>query len=77
MNYIDDVLAEYIKSNAQQRLELYLQYKDLRTNFDLIENKETIQHKESSRQIVIEPEKKEIKQSLFTKLKNGCLAIFS
>ena len=73
MNYFED----YNEGNAQQRLELYLQYPDLRADFDNIENEEISTKTNLSRQIVIEPQKFNKEQSLFVRLKNCCLSILS
>jgi hypothetical protein len=72
MNYFD----EYKQSNAQQRLELYLQFPDLRTEFDHIEKTEDQKDSIDSEQLVIVPEKIQNKQSIFVRIKNCCLSLF-
>jgi len=72
MNYLED----YKKSNAQERLELFMQFPDLRSNFDQIENEEDSTLSNSAQQIVIEPAKAQNKQSLFIRIKNCCLSLF-
>ena len=67
---------DYKEGNTQQRLEMYLQYPDLRSDFDNIENEEISTKTNLSRQIVIEPQKANIKQSLFVRVKNCCLSLF-
>ncbi len=72
MNYFED----YKEGNAQQRLELYLQYPDLRADFDNIENEEISTKTNLSRQTVIKPQKENINHSLFVRVKNCCLSLF-
>jgi hypothetical protein len=73
MNYFED----YKKGNAQQRLELFMQYPDLRSDFNRIENDEISNKSPHSTQIVIEHQKFNKEQSLFVRLKNCCLSLLS
>ena len=73
MNFYD----EYKNSNSQQQLEMYLQYPELRSEFDNIEK--TAYDKESidSQQVFIVPEKIQNKQTLLVRIKNGCFSLFA
>lgn len=73
MNYFDD----YKQSNAQQRLELYLQIPELRSEFDHIEQTEDQQELSGSDQLVIIPGKIQNKQSIFVRIKNCCFSLFA
>ena len=72
MNYFED----YKKGNAQQRLELFMQYPDLRSEFDNIENAEISTESGNFTQLVIEPENLHNNQSIFVRIKNCCLSLF-
>ena len=73
MNYFDD----YKQSNSQKRLELYLHFPDLRSEFDIIEKTDDQQDSRDLEQIVIVPEKIQSKQSIFVRIKNCCFALFA
>jgi len=73
MNYFDD----YKQSNSQKRLELYLQFPDLRSEFDIIEKTDDQQDSRDLEQIVIAPEKIQSKQSIFVRIKNCCFSLFA
>jgi len=77
MNYLEDIFAEFKKGNAQQRLDLYMQHRELRSDFDQIENEKISTQTHPSHQIVIEPSKANNQQSLFVRMKRWCFAILS
>ena len=76
MNYFEDIFTDYKEGNAHQRIELYMQHRELRSNFDQIENEESILKTEDSRQIVIEPSKINNRQPFFVRMKRWCFSIF-
>ena len=77
MNYFEDIFTDYKEGNAQQQLELYMQHRDLRSNFDRIENEESISKTVDSRQIIIEPSKIMDQQPFFVRMKRWCFSILS
>ena len=76
MNYLNDIITDFKESNAQQRLELYMQYRELRSDFDNIEKEEISNQTHTTQQLVIEPEKVYNNQSIFVRIKNCCLSLF-
>ena len=76
MNNYNDIIKDFRESNAQERLELYMQYRDMRSDFDQIEKEEISAQMDATQQLVIEPEKVHNKQSIFVKIKNCCLSLF-
>jgi hypothetical protein len=77
MNNFEDVIANFKKADTQQRLELYMQYRELRKDFDQIENSEPALNKGDLLQIVIEPSKTDNQQSIFVRMKRLCCSILS
>jgi len=77
MNYLEDIFAEFKKGNGEQRLELYMHHRDLRSDFDQIESEELKSITDYSQQMVIEPSKANNQQSLFVRMKRWCFAILS
>ncbi len=77
MNISEDIFENFKKANNQQRLELYMQYRDLRDEFDQIENETSALNTEDFVQIVIEPSKTDYQQSLFVRMKRLCCSFLS
>jgi len=80
MNYLDNVFAEFKDGDNQQQLELYLHHRDLRAEFDQIENEETTSMDPEpglAQQVVIKPGRTKDQQSPFVKLKRWCFSILS
>jgi hypothetical protein len=74
MNYPEDTFADFNKGDAQHRLELYMQHRELRYEFDQMEKQE---NSTESHQLVIEPQKIYNKNSLFVKIKRCCISLLS
>jgi hypothetical protein len=69
MNNFENILVEFKKANTQQRIELFMLHRNLRTDFDQIENEDSALGTEDFVQIVIEPSKTDNRQSLFVRMK--------
>jgi len=80
MNYLNNVLDDFIDGNHQQRLDLYMCNRNLRSDFDQIENEETTLQKSElidSQQVVIKPAKTLGQQSFIIRMKRWCFSILS
>ena len=80
MNYFDDVLNDFKNGNHQQRLDLYMDHRDLRSDFDQIEDEEiTFQKSEltDSQQVVIISGKTNEQQPILVRMKRWCFSMLS
>ena len=80
MNTNDDILETFKNGNDQHRLELFLQHRDIREDFDNIENEEnTSSNTElaTSMQIEYKTFGANEKQSLFIRMKRWCFSLLS
>lgn len=80
MNTNEELLAEFKNSNEQQRLDLYLQYRDLRDDFENIEGEESrLSQKQSEDLMQVEYKTLIVnkRQSIFTRMKRRCLSFLS
>jgi hypothetical protein len=77
MNYFEDIFTEYKEGNDKQRLEIYMNHRYQRYEFDQIEDDEANAKFEESKQIVIEPSKTNNRQSFFRRMKRWCFTILS
>jgi len=80
MNYFDDILDEFKDGTAEERLELYLHHRNLRSELDQIEdedNTSVITEVTDSPQLVIKPDKANEQQSLIVRMKHWCFSVLS
>ena len=80
MNYLDNVFADFKDADNQQRLGLYLHHRDLRADFDKIENEEVIPEKaksSASQKSAFKPVNTKEVQSPFVRMKRWCFSILS
>lgn len=80
MNYLNNVLDDFKDGNHQQRLDLYMCHRNLRSDFDQIEKEESTLLKSEltdSQQVVIKLDKTKNQQSLFFRMKHWCFSILS
>jgi hypothetical protein len=80
MNYFDNVFADFKDGDDQQRLDLYLQHRDLRSDFDKIESEESALTKTeitASQKVVLKPARIKVQQSPFVRMKRWCFSILS
>jgi hypothetical protein len=80
MNYLDNVFADFKDGDNQQQLELYLHHRDLRADFDQIENEELNLEKEEltgSQKVELNLVNTVQQQSPFAKMKRWCFSILS
>jgi len=80
MNFFDDVLNDFKDGNHQQRLDLYMCHRNLRSDFDQIEDEESASMKTEitdSQQVVIKSGKTNEQQPLLVKMKRWCFSMLS
>jgi len=80
MKYFDDVLDDFKDGNHQQRLDLYMYHRNLRSDFDQIENEETTLQKSELtdfQQVVIKPDRTNEQRSLLVRMKRWCFSMLS
>ena len=80
MNYFDDVLNDFKNGNHQQRLDLYMDHRDLRSDFDQIEDEESASMKTEitdSQQVVVKTSKTNEQQPLLIRMKRWCFSMLS
>ena len=80
MNYFDDLIDDFKDGNDQHRLDLYMNHRNLRSEFDQIESEEnTLQNTKltDSKQVVIKPNRVNKQQSLLVRMKQWCFSILS
>ena len=80
MNFFDDVLNDFKDGNYQQRLDLYMCHRNLRSDFDQIEDEESASMKTEitdSQQVVIKSGKTNEQQPLLVKMKRWCFSMLS
>lgn len=80
MNYFDDVLDDFKNGSHQQRLDLYMSHRNLRSDFDQIEDEESASMKTEitdSQQVVIKSGKTNEQQPLLVKMKRWCFSMLS
>lgn len=80
MNYFDNVFADFKDGDDQQRLDLYLQNRDLRSDFDKFESEESTPTKTeltASQRVVLKPVKIKEQQSPIVRMKRWCFSIMS
>ena len=78
MNNSDVILAEFKDGNNQHQLDLYMYNRDLRSDFDQLENEETTSLKSEltdAKQVVIKMGKIKAQQSHFVRMKRWCFSI--
>jgi hypothetical protein len=78
MNNFDVILTEFKDGNDQCRLDLYMNHRDLRSDFDQLENEETTSLKSEltdAQQVVIKTGKIKTQQSHFVRMKRWCFSI--
>lgn len=80
MNFFDDVLNDFKNGNHQQRLDLYMSHRNLRSDFDQIEDEEPASMKTEKtdvQQVVIKPIKTIKQQPLLIRMKRWCFSMLS
>jgi predicted component of type VI protein secretion system len=80
MSYFEKILADFKDGTEKQRLDLYMQYRNLRSDFDRIENEELASLKtelKASQKVVLKPNKINDRQSSFVRIKRWCFSILS
>ena len=80
MSFFDDVLNDFKDGNHQQRLDLYMCHRNLRSDFDQIEDEESASMKTEitdSQQVVIKSGKTNEQQPLLVKMKRWCFSMLS
>ena len=80
MNYFDDLIDDFKDGNDQHRLDLYMNHRNLRSDFDKIEDEESASTKTEladSQQVVIKPDRLMEQQSLLVRMKRWCFSVLS
>ena len=80
MNYLDNVFADFKDGDNQQRLDLFMHHRDLRSEFDEIENEDHTPEKAeltASQKVVLKPGSTKGQQSPFVRMKRWCFSILS
>ena len=80
MNYFDDIFDEFKDGTDEERLDLYLHHRNLRSELDQIEDEENVSlntEVTDSPQLVIKPDRANEQQSLFVKMKCWCFSMLS
>jgi hypothetical protein len=80
MNYFNDILDEFKDGTAEERLDLYLHNRNLRSELDQIEDEENASVNTEitvAPQLVIKPRRTYEQQSLLGRMKHWCLSVIS
>jgi predicted component of type VI protein secretion system len=80
MNYLNNVLDDFKDGTDGERLDLYLHHRNLRSDFDQIEDEKTTLQKPEltdSQKVVIKPGRAYEQPSLLGRMKHWCLSVIS
>ncbi len=80
MNYFENIFDEFKDGTDEERLDLYLHHRNLRTELDKIEDEEISlvkAEKTDSTQLVIKPGRVNEQHPLFVRMKQWCLSVLS